>query len=126
MKGTAGGNGLYPSISVRIAETPDGAVLLDITQGLCFSINPVGAIIWKHINEGCDPCQIAQHLVDKFRISSEQAHTDVGEFLQELREKQLLHEFGSTTAQSWRFRIFAEVLRGCWKRNRRKNVNHTG
>jgi Coenzyme PQQ synthesis protein D (PqqD) len=94
MEGTAASSGLYPSNSVKVAETADGAVLLDIRQGLCFSINPVGAIIWKHIREGCDSSQIAQYVVQAFDIPAEQARNDVQEFIEDLKQKQLVHERG--------------------------------
>src|SRR5208282_3160780 len=33
--------------SVRETASEDGAVLLDIEQGICFSLNPVGLRIWE-------------------------------------------------------------------------------
>ena len=33
--------------SVRETASEDGAVLLDIEQGICFSLNPVGLKIWE-------------------------------------------------------------------------------
>lgn len=83
---------LKASASVRIAETQDGAVLLDIKQGLCFNINPVGTLIWKQVSEGRETHQIAQLLVELFNIPPEQAHRDVQEFLHDLKRKQLIYE----------------------------------
>ena len=110
MKGAAGSNGLYPSISVRVAETADGAILLDISQGLCFTINPVGAIIWKHIREGYDSCQIAQHLAQIFDISFEQARDDVQDFIDDLKQKQLVHECSGAANHVGSHRKFAKLL----------------
>lgn len=110
------------SASVRIAETQDGAVLLDVKQGLCFNINPVGALIWKQLSEGCEADQICRNLADRFNISTEQACTDVQEFLQDLREKQLLQDVESTPSQSKRARGLVEVFRELW--SSRKSVNH--
>src|SRR2546423_7552409 len=43
------------SENVRETITQDGAVLLDIEQGLCFSMNPVGARIWEMLKQGYPP-----------------------------------------------------------------------
>lgn len=99
---------LQASASVRTADTQDGAVLLDVKQGLCFNLNPVGALIWKHICEGREPRQIAEHLVQAFNISHDQATSDVHEFLEDLKHKQLVHEHGSPANQTGRRRKFAD------------------
>lgn len=98
------------SASVRTAETQDGAVLLDVKQGLCFNVNPVGALIWKRICEGLEPRQIADHLVQLFDISPDQATSDVHEFLKDLKHKQLIHERGSPANQTGRRHKFADRL----------------
>lgn len=76
--------------SVRLAETQDGAVLLDIRQGLCFSINPVAVLIWKRVSEGCGIDEITEYLASTFTIPKEQARLDAEEFLQTLIEKRLV------------------------------------
>jgi hypothetical protein len=81
---------LKHSQSVRESETQDGAVLLDIEQGQCFSMNPVAALIWKQLGQGCDPIEIAQNLSRTFDISLHQAGSDVQELIQRLTQLNLL------------------------------------
>ena len=40
---------------VRETASEDGAVLLDIEQGICFSLNPVGLKIWELLEEALIP-----------------------------------------------------------------------
>lgn len=65
-------------------------MLLDVTQGLCFSINPVGALIWKRVSDGYAVTQIVQYVAETFSMSAEQARTDIQEFLDVLIEKRLV------------------------------------
>lgn len=109
------GNGpdiLRVSPSVRLAETPDGAVLLDVTQGICFSINCVGVLIWKQAGEGRELDQIAEYIAETFNISLEQARIDTQEFLDVLKEKQLVQALGSSGSQNGRHRRFWRIPAG--------------
>lgn len=103
------------SSSVRITETQDGAVVLDVEQGLCFSVNSIGVLIWTRLVNGCELEQIAQHIAAVFKISLEQARNDTEEFLQVLFEKQLVRRDRKETANG-RHRWFAETFPRLWKR----------
>lgn len=81
---------LRASPSVRVSETQDGAVLLDVKHGLCFSVNPIGVLIWKRVSDCCELEQIAQDIASTFKVSVEQARTDTQEFVDSLIEKHLL------------------------------------
>jgi hypothetical protein len=102
--------------SVKSTETQDGAVLLDVKQGLCFSINPVGMLVWKRVRDGCTTTQIAQYLAETFSISPEQARNDTQEFLHELMEKRLVQEEEDRTESSnGRRGWIAETFPSLWK-----------
>ena len=45
--------GLTIAPGVREVASEDGAVLLDVEQGVCFSLNPVGLKIWDLLKKGC-------------------------------------------------------------------------
>ena len=47
---------------VRETASEDGAVLLDIEQGICFSLNPVGLKIWELLKKHYSVDQIAEVL----------------------------------------------------------------
>jgi len=55
---------------VRETVNQDGAVLLDIEQGLCFSLNPVGTRIWEMIKDGRSVDEIADALEEEFRFDT--------------------------------------------------------
>ena len=93
--------------SVRETASEDGAVLLDIEQGICFSLNPVGLRIWELLKKRHSVDQIADTLAQDFPISRSQLLFDVVEFLQSLEAKRLIHRADHTVAkQSWLTRVF--------------------
>lgn len=79
-----------PSSSVRETTNSDGAVLLDIQQGICFSLNPVGAKIWALIKERKSTDDIIASLVKDFEVPEEQIRSDVTEFAALLKQNGLL------------------------------------
>jgi len=52
--------------SVRSTYTQDGAVLLDVEKGLCYSLNVVAAKVWNTLEE-CQPGIAFVKLVDTMR-----------------------------------------------------------
>jgi hypothetical protein len=79
-----------PSKWVRGIQTPDGAALLDIRQGLCLSLNPVGAEIWRLLKLMTPVNAIADQLAIKFNEARDCILDDVREFLSDLSQKGLL------------------------------------
>jgi len=93
--------------SVRETASEDGAVLLDIEQGICFSLNPVGLKIWELLKKRYSVDQIADVLAQDFPVPRSQLHSDVVEFLQSLEAKRLIRRSGHTVpTRSWLTRIF--------------------
>ena len=93
--------------SVRETASEDGAVLLDIEQGICFSLNPVGLKIWELLKKRYSVDQIADAMVQDFAVPRSQLFSDVVEFIQALEVKRLIHRSGHTAAtRSWLTRIF--------------------
>jgi hypothetical protein len=88
-----------PSNSVRESENQDGAVLLDIQQGLCFSINPMGSKIWNMMKQEQSFDHIVDNLAAEFSIPKEQVRGDVMEFATLLYQKGLLLSKASQPAK---------------------------
>lgn len=88
-----------PSPSVRESNGPDGAVLLDIQQGICFSLNPVGAKIWTLLKERKSMDEIIASLVKDFDVPEEQVRSDVAEFASLLNQKGLLMSASASSAK---------------------------
>ena len=76
---------------VREAASEDGAVILDIEQGICFSLNPVGLRIWELLKKRCSIDQIADALGEEFSVSRDQLLSDATEFVEALEGKHLIY-----------------------------------
>ena len=75
---------------VRETASEDGAVLLDIEQGICFSLNPVGLRIWELLKKRCSLDQIADALGQEFSLPRDQLLSDASEFIEALEAKHLI------------------------------------
>ncbi len=80
------------SPNVRTTYSEDGAVLLDIKKGVCYSLNPVASRIWLTI-ESC-PSGIT---LDG-RTPYQQLLADTEECLDSLRQLGLAHRNGRTAS----------------------------
>jgi hypothetical protein len=81
---------------VREAASEDGAVLLDIEQGICFSLNPVGLKIWELLKKRCSLDQIADALAQEFSVPRVQLLSDTNEFIGALEAKHLIRRPNET------------------------------
>ena len=79
-----------PSDHLRSFVDHDGAVILDISRDQFFSLNPIGAYIWKRLNEGESIEQIAQSLVKETGADVSVVLSDIDEFVTDLKSKRLL------------------------------------
>lgn len=84
---------------VREVTSEDGAVLLDIEQGICFSLNPVGLKIWDLLKQKPSLDQIVDALATEFPIPRDQLRSDASEFIAALRAKNLLRQAGEREPQ---------------------------
>ena len=85
---------------VRETINQDGAVLLDIEQGLCFSLNPVGARIWEMVKNGRSLDEMTDALEKEFRLPRTQLLVDVSDFLKQLEKMRLVGEQSSRADKS--------------------------
>jgi hypothetical protein len=83
----------YISPSVRSVVEPYGAVLLDIEQNLCMSLNSVGGFIWARIQEGRPRHEILEDLVKEFAtVERAQLEADLDGFWRSLLDARVLEE----------------------------------
>lgn len=85
-------SGFHIPASVKEVENQDGAVLLDIDQGLCFSLTPVACRIWQLLKRNCDVEEIAKTICAEFTAPRDLVERDLAEFLDSLRQNQLLFD----------------------------------
>ena len=81
---------------VRETASEDGAVLLDIEQGICFSLNPVGLKVWELLKKRCSLDEIADALAQEFSVPRDQILSDASEFIEALEAKHLIHRPNDT------------------------------
>jgi hypothetical protein len=93
------------SPDVRATYSDDGAVLLDIEKGLCYSLNVVGSRIWVTIESR--PKIRLEEIVDAletdFTVPREQLRADAAQYLSNLFDKGLLRsDNGAASAKAAR------------------------
>jgi hypothetical protein len=90
-------NSAAVKISEGVRETinQDGAVLLDVEQGLCFSLNRIGAKIWKMAKDGHSLNEITDALENEFRLPRAELVADISCFFKRLEEMRLIGEQSS-------------------------------
>lgn len=92
---------------VRETASEDGAVLLDVEQGICFSLNPVGLRIWELLKRRRSLDEIADALGQDFSVPRAQLLSDAAEFIEALETKRLIQRPGHTAPKK---RWFAKML----------------
>lgn len=89
------------SPNVRTTRTQDGAVLLDIGRGLCYSLNRVASSVWVTIEtspEGITLERIVGALETHLEVPREQLERDISKYLEELRQVGLVCQNGRRIA----------------------------
>ena len=83
------------SEGVRSTHGQDGAIVLDIRQGQMFNLNLVGSKILELLELGSTESAIIDVISQKFEVSRDIAESDVREFIESLKQHQLLEDSGS-------------------------------
>jgi hypothetical protein len=78
------------SSNFRAIVNADGAVILDTENGKISALNSTGAYVWESLRRGDDLAAIISALSRETGGKPETIEIDVHEFVDSLREKQLL------------------------------------
>ena len=81
------------SPDVRSTYSEDGAVLLDIQKGLCYSLNPVAARVWSTVEaspSGVDLRGLVDVMETHYKISRDDLERDIDECLSKLEKMGLV------------------------------------
>ena len=93
---------------VRETASEDGAVLLDIEQGICFSLNPVGLKIWRMLKQQFSLDQMADSLEEEFHTPRPELLADICQFVRQLEAKRLISQrFSPRAKQGWLAKLFS-------------------
>ena len=85
------------SLDVRSTYSEDGAVLLDIQKGLCYSLNPVAARVWSTVEaspSGVDLRGLVDVMETHYTVSREQLEHDVDGCLSKFENMGLVQRNG--------------------------------
>ncbi len=72
------------------AEVDGESVILDLEEGVYYGLNPVGARIWKEIQEPTAVEEVTAAITAEYDVASEQCRRDVISLLQDLEENDLI------------------------------------
>ena len=75
---------------VVYTDLVDGAVLLHLETRTYYSLNEVGAAIWRLLDSAESREDLAQRLTAEYEVEKGQAESSVSEFIQELERDQLV------------------------------------
>jgi hypothetical protein len=71
-------------------QVGDEIVILDIPSATYLTLNFSAVTLWKHLEEGASPAELAAALVTTYEISEDKAARDVQRFLMALQERSLV------------------------------------
>ena len=71
-------------------EMAGEAVILNLDSGVYYGLNPVGAWVWKLIQEPKIVSELLFSLLDTYEVASERCETDLFSLLQELAANELI------------------------------------
>jgi hypothetical protein len=80
---------IVPS-QVMSRQVGDETVILDLSRGMYFSLDPVGAKIWQLLTEGHGPDAIVSDLLGQYEVAEDQLREDVNRLVDELVSRGLL------------------------------------
>lgn len=80
-----------PDHSKVAAKVMDGeAILINLANGLYFSVGGIGGFIWSLIEQQLSPCQIADRVSECYGVDRDRALTDVASLIGQLAEEGLV------------------------------------
>lgn len=81
----------FVSPYVRVVQNNDGAILLDIQQGMCFSMNSVGIEIWRSLERNPSFAHVQEALRANYPdVPRERIEADISELVQQLQTHELI------------------------------------
>lgn len=72
------------------SELGDGAALLDLNSSMYFSVNAVGACVWRAMERPVTLTELARIVSESFEISPDDCQSDVATLVSQLRRNGLV------------------------------------
>ena len=80
---------IVPS-QVMSRQVGDETVILDLSRGMYFSLDPVGAQIWQLLSDGQSIDLIVTTLLSRYEVAEDQLRRDVSDLVEELKSRGLI------------------------------------
>ena len=81
---------IVPSPSVSATRVGEETVLLHLSRGMYFGLDPIGTRIWEGIEAGRSLRQVCDALVAEFGITQETARADAAAFVADLLAQDII------------------------------------
>jgi hypothetical protein len=81
---------IRPAHNVAVADVDGEAIVLNVTSGVYFGLNPMATRIWHLVSAGTTEDQVVQSLLAEFDVDEARLRTDVATTLQHLRANGLI------------------------------------
>lgn len=82
---------LRPNLAEVAAKVMDGeAIIINLTNGMYYSMDQVGGLLWTLIERGQNISEMVDAVVDAYDVDAERVRPDLERLLAELLEEQLV------------------------------------
>ena len=71
-------------------ELPDETVILHVSKGTYYGLNPTGGVLWKYLEQPRTVAELESFLLERYDVSEEQCLHDVSELLRQLGSEGLV------------------------------------
>jgi hypothetical protein len=76
--------------TVVSTDLGDGVALLDLRSNVYFSLDEVGAVVWKALQEPRSTGELIEHVLSIYEVDRDQCATDIEMLLDDLRNAKLI------------------------------------
>tara|TARA_Y100001958_G_C20805378_1_gene266831 strand:- start:46 stop:327 length:282 start_codon:yes stop_codon:yes gene_type:complete len=76
--------------NTALSELDDQAILLNLDSGIYFKLNELGLFIVANLNHNTDFFSLVKLICNKYEISEKSCSLDLDNFLNQLRDRELL------------------------------------
>ncbi|SPJ25537.1 PqqD family protein [Palleronia abyssalis] len=83
-----------PAPDCVACEYGDGIAILDIASNSYYTLNPVSAVIWTALAEGCDTDEIVSRIVGEYDVSPSTCRSDTERLLDDMAQRKLVEPIG--------------------------------
>jgi hypothetical protein len=81
-----------PAANVIVRAVGEEMVLLDMTRGTYYGLDPIGARIWEMIANGSSLALVVERLLDEYEVTRDELEGDVEKLVAEMEGRGLVTE----------------------------------